>query len=95
MLVLALVHARECSHDYAEGRAQLLHQKPNSGKNETTGSSRVYDTFFMNVGDFVEQREAVQEPPGVDKLPFLCIFPVKPRILAHAIGSASDTQGII
>ena len=54
VLVLALVHARKCSHEYIEDGAQLLHRKQSSGKIETTDSSRVYDTSFMNVGEFVE-----------------------------------------
>ena len=48
--------------------------KQNSGKIETTGSSRAYDTFFMNIGELVERRVAVQEPPRVDKLLTLCTF---------------------
>ena len=54
VLVLALVHTYECSHEYIEGRAHLLHWKQNSGKIETTGSSHAYNTILMNVGKFVE-----------------------------------------
>ena len=53
----------------------------------------------MNVGEFVEQREAVQEPPRVDKLLTLCIFPVESEVLAHMIMSASiphaDARGFL
>ena len=42
VLVLTLVHV----HKYIEGGAQLLHRKQNSGKIETTDSSRAYDTFL-------------------------------------------------
>ena len=38
-----------------------MHWKQNSSKIETTGSLRAYDTIFMNVGEFVERREAVKE----------------------------------
>ena len=49
----------------------------------------VLTILFMNVGEFVEQRDAVQETPRVDKLLTLCIFPVESQILVHVITSAS------
>ena len=55
--ILALAHARECLREYVEGRAQLLHQKRNSGNIETTGSLCTCDTFFMNVGEFSNERQ--------------------------------------
>ena len=51
--------------------------------------------FFMNVDEFVEQRKAVQEPPGVDKLLTLCIFPVESLRLTHVIASTSTHRYMI
>ena len=79
VLVLALVHACECLHEYVEGGAQCLYWKQNSGKIEITVH------IFMNVGEFVGRREAIKEPLGVDKLLILCIFPIESRVLSHVI----------
>ena len=58
VLVLALVHARECSHEYVEGGAQSLHRKQNSCKIETTDSSLAYDTFlWMLVSLLSEEKQ--------------------------------------
>ena len=46
LLILILVHAHECLREFVQGRTQLLHQKRNSGKIETTDSLHAYDTFY-------------------------------------------------
>ena len=39
----------------------------------------------MNVGEFIERREAVKEPLGVDNLLILFVFPIESRVLSHSI----------
>lgn len=46
------------------------------GKLKKTSSWYVYETM-MNVYEFVEQREAVKQQLGVDKLPSYFAFPVE------------------
>ena len=81
ILVFALVHV----HEYVQDGPNYC------TRSETVEKSRKQAVYmltilFMNVGEFVERREAAQEPPGVSFL-LSAFFPIESQVVAHAIAS--------